>query len=510
MLNLGSAKDSFQAIDQLELQLMKFSLSFLSIVFFLIFLSDAQAQGLVLDHHHQENHQSSLLPSCGSFELMKHMDGRADHFMELSDNFILNLKKVIKHQGAQKANNIYRIPVVFHVVHNNENENLADEVIENQLQVMNDAFRRTNADAVDTRAEFLDYVGDSNIEFFLAETDPDGGSTSGITRTSTDIEHFGGILPYSASQTPEITAWVTDSLFLNLFRITQSDQGGVDAWDTDRYLNIWLGDLRIFEPEINNFEELVYLGLATPPVDHFNWGPEITAPLSGFSQGVIMHYVAIGANNPNNYPSPYQVFNSAASSGKVLVHEVGHYLGLRHIWGDGNCTVDDFIDDTPLCSAPGQWDCNLSSNTCVDDIGGLDLPNMVENYMDYTSGTCQNAFTFGQIDIMSEVLTAYRPDLAEVIVSVDDKEEKQEIGFQVYPNPFLEQVNIEVELKLHQQEAMSIQLFDPLGNTILSNKRQLHPGKNTFTFQLLDLPNGVYFLNLFSRNTHQSYRLIKH
>ena len=486
---------------------MKFSSCLLPIVFFLIFLSDARAQGVVLEHHHQENHQSTPLPSCGSFELMKHMDGRAANFMELSDNFILSLKKVIKHQGAEKVNNIYRIPVVFHVVHNNESENLSDEVIENQLQVMNDAFRRTNPDAVDTRVEFLDYVGDSNIEFFLAETDPNGGSTDGIIRTSTDIAHFGGILPYNASQTPEITAWVTDSLFLNLFRITQSEQGGSDAWDTERYLNIWTGDLRILEPEINNFEELVYLGLATPPIDHFNWPTEITAPLSGFSQGVIMHYVAIGANNPNNYPSPYQVFNTSASSGKVLVHEVGHYLGLRHIWGDGNCSLDDFIDDTPLCSAPGQWDCNYNSNTCVDEIGGLDLPNMVENYMDYTSGTCQNAFTFGQIDIMTEVLTTYRPELSEVIVSVPYSEQNLDFDFQVYPNPVTASLNI--KLRLVQSAALQVELLDPLGRAVATSQHQLSSGANTLTLDLRDLKQGMYFLRISGANGSQTKQVIK-
>ena len=473
----------------------------------LLLCSTVVAQGLLLENLPLEDLPKLHSPACGSFDLMQNIDHRSNGFMESSNNFILNLKKVIKHQGAEKANNIYRIPVVFHVVHNNENENLPDEVIENQLQVMNDAFRRTNADAVDTRAEFLDVVGDSNVEFFLAESDPNGEATNGIVRTSTDITHFGGILPYNASQTPEITAWVTDSLFLNMFRITQSEQGGSDAWDTERYLNIWVGDLRILEPEINNFEEIVYLGLATPPLDHYNWSPDITAPFSTFSQGVLMHYVTIGANNPNSYPVPYQVFNNSASSGKVLVHEVGHYLGLRHIWGDGNCSLDDFIDDTPLCSAPGQWDCNFNSNNCVDEIGGVDLPNMVENYMDYTSGTCQNAFTFGQIDIMTEVLTTYRPELAEVIVSVPQDTPVPAYAFEAYPNPVTASLNINV--RLVQSAQLQVELLDPLGRAVATSQHQLSSGENTLTLDLRDVKQGMYFLRLTGANGSQTKQIIK-
>ena len=77
--------------------------------------------------------------------------------------------------------------------------------------------------------------------------------------------------------------------------------------------------------------------------------------------------------------------------------------------------MDDFIADTPNANNHSNWGCNLNSNTCVDNIEGVDLPNMVENYMDYSSGTCQNSFTIGQADVMRAVLDVYRPLLAETI-----------------------------------------------------------------------------------------------
>ncbi|MFN5911951.1 MAG: M43 family zinc metalloprotease, partial [Bacteroidota bacterium] len=69
-------------------------------------------------------------------------------------------------------------------------------------------------------------------------------------------------------------------------------------------------------------------------------------------------------------------------AGRTCVHEVGHYLGLRHIWGDGDCSQEDGIDDTPNADSQSNQDCDVTRNTCTDNIAGTDLPDMVENYMD--------------------------------------------------------------------------------------------------------------------------------
>ena len=364
-----------------------------------------------------------------------------------------------------------------------------DTVIINQLEILNQCFRRENPDAANTRPEFLSLVGDAQIEFALATSDPNGNPTMGITRTATSVEHFGGILPYSQGQTSQISQWVNDSLYSNFFRLASSADGGIDAWDPARYLNIWIGDLRIFEPQINNAEELVYFALATPPGNHPNWPTNILQDLGIWEQGVLVHYVNVGSNNPNTFPAPYTTYNNRVRSGKMLVHEVGHYLGLRHIWGDGNCSADDFISDTPNANAAGLFDCNLSSNTCTDNINGMDLPNMVENYMDYSNGDCQNAFTFGQIDVMRAVLETYRTDLPEVMSLANLNEGELTNSLVMYPNPSNGAVSIELR-EVTQQT--NVQVINSLGQLIYSN---LFSQTDKLNFQLEASP-GVYFVRV--------------
>ena len=438
-------------------------------------------------------------PSCGSQKLMQQMSSETFNFMEQSNQVMQDLSLIVQNQQNDRANeNLLVIPVVFHVVYSNEEENLADSVIHNQLDILNKAFRRQNENASQTRPVFLDLVADTKIEFVLAAQDPNGAATDGITRTPTDVSYFGGVLPYDGSQTDEIMAWVNDSLYYNMFRLTKTELGGIDAWDPNTYLNIWIGDLRIFQPMFNNFEELVFIGLATPPLDHPNWPEDAVGPIYNFEQGVLMHYVAVGANNPNSFPNPYQNLNNPVKHGKVLIHEVGHYLGLRHIWGDGDCSVDDFIWDTPNAANHSGWGCNLNANTCVDDINGVDLPNMVENYMDYSSGSCQNSFTKGQSDMMRAVLGFLRPSLAEVIslASLDNLNASEDVV--VFPNPFQNTLHIE-----NAQQGMIYNLYDLTGQLLLNGKFL----GNSIDFS--HLASGTYFIELLSVNKQTRLKIVK-
>jgi hypothetical protein len=475
---------------------MKTYACFVLLGFLVLFASNSKAQGAIQGLNNPA--VSDVLPSCGSYHFLNQVKSDSHDLLELSDDLLQQIVQIAHNQqNSRNFENLLVIPVVFHVVHNNEQENLADSVILNQLQILNEAFRRQNANASETRPVFLDLVADTKIEFVLAEQDPTGAPTNGITRTETEVTHFGGVLPFASNQTAEIQQWVNDSLYYNWFRLTNTDLGGIDPWDTQRYLNIWIGDLRIFEPLVDNFEELVFIGLATPPVDHENWPAEILGPLLDFEQGVLMHYVAVGGNNPNSFPSPYQNLNGPVKRGKILVHEVGHYLGLRHIWGDGGCSIDDFIEDTPNANNHSNWGCNHNANTCTDNINGVDLPNMVENYMDYSSGTCQNAFTLGQADVMRSVLEIFRPFLAESI-STAALEITQNKTLVVAPNPFTSTLNLN-----HALPNATYRVYTPAGNWVAGG--QLHEA----TINLSHLAPGAYFLEVHNARDVLRAKIIK-
>ncbi len=448
-------------------------------------------QGPIHSATHKWNPVFPTVPFCGSHDLIK-----CEHLNGLNEQLIKDINHLVSIKSSSHST-IYRIPVVFHIVHNNTSEDLADSVILNQLDIINQSFRRTNDDTTNTRAAFLPFVGDVGIEFYLADTDPNGFTTSGITRTSTSIEYFGGILPYGSGQTAQITQWVEDSLFYNYFRLTNSSLGGKDAWNTDHYLNIWIGDLRILEPQFNNFEEMFYFAFATPPLNHTNWPDSILDLTSPYSQGVLIHYVNVGSNNPNLLPSPYNIYNGVLNTGKLLVHETGHYLGLRHIWGDGDCTIDDFISDTPNSNSSSQWNCNLSANTCVDNIGGMDLHDMVENYMDYSSGNCQNAFTIGQGDLMRNTLDFYYPNLYDQFIGIEDDIET-EPNTSVYPNPTNDLITLDIS---GYNGTIETQVYDLSGRLLKST--------NSTTISLKDYAKGIYVFRVEYGDRVEELKVVK-
>ncbi|MEQ8910307.1 MAG: M43 family zinc metalloprotease [Vicingaceae bacterium] len=453
-----------------------------------IFAFTLNAQGVVSN---QINSSASTFPECGAHYFMEKVEQEEASFMELSDQLLKQVNNIIKQQKQSKSSaTILTIPVVFHVVYNNSQENIPDSVIFNQLQILNESFRRQNADTANTRVDFKPLVGDSKIEFKLADFDPAGNPTNGISRTNTSITHFGGVLPYGPGQNQQITQWVNDSLYYNYFRLTSDSLGGKDPWNTNEYLNVWMGDLRIFEPQFNNFEELVFFALATPPLNHVNWPASVLNSIAPYEQGVLIHYVNVGSNNPNQLPAPYQSFNGVVTDGKVMVHEVGHYLGLRHIWGDGNCSEDDFIQDTPRSDASSNWACNFNTNSCLDTINNLDLNNMVENYMDYSSGACQNSFTKGQVNLMRSVLRVYRPNLYDTLLtSVPEKQALALNQVKVFPNPT--NGNFTIDLSPFKG-SVYLGVRNNTGQ-LIHEAHYLNQKKVNLN---LDVPSGVYFLQL--------------
>jgi hypothetical protein len=257
------------------------------------------------------------------------------------------------------------IPVVVHVVYYNSTQNISIAQINSQIQVLNEDFKRLNADSVNTPTAFRNVAGRANVIFRLAAIDPNGNATSGITRTSTTVNGF------SAST--------------NNVKFTTT--GGHDAWNPYYYLNVWVCNLNS------------YLGYAQFPGDLAS---------SPDTDGVVIAYHSFGKGGSS--ASPY-------NEGRTTTHEVGHWLNLRHIWGDEpNCTATDFVSDTPN-QYTATYECPSFPKTdyCTATSPGI----MFMNYMDYTYDGCMNIFTKGQVDRMLVIFDTQIGIRKEMLVNAD-------------------------------------------------------------------------------------------
>lgn len=405
--------------------------------------------------------QAQVIEKCLSHRAIEYQESLTPGYAAHVNQVFENAKAYSAAHQGEKSNELYTIPVVVHIVHNTSAQNLPDSVIEDQIRILNEDYGRMNPDTINMRSDFDIVAGNPRIRFKLAQIDENGLPTSGITRTLTGNTTFGSL-----------AAGLGD--FSDLENVKSTANGGHDPWDPTRYLNIWVCNMSIF---FLGQEITALLGYATPPDGLPHWPPGSTA---GLVDGVVLQYQTVGSNNPNTLDmgnGPVQMLGRTAS------HEVGHYLGLRHIWGDGDCTAQDGVDDTPNADAQSNFDCNAAKNTCVDNIFGVDLPDMIENYMDYSAEDCQNSFTQGQVDIMHGVLENERYDLVygnEASIHALDVAE-----FTLFPNP----TNDIVTFK-HNGQLTGLSLYSMYGEIINSS---INTESGT-SISINALPAGIYYV----------------
>jgi Pregnancy-associated plasma protein-A len=252
-----------------------------------------------------------------------------------------------------------RIPVVVHVVWRVNAENISKAQIDSQITVLNQDFRRTNADIGNVPAPFQAAIGDARIEFALATTDPNGNPTDGVTRTQTNVNGF---------------SYLTDD-------VKSAATGGADPWPADEYLNVWVCKLAGG-----------LLGYA-----QFPGGLAAT-------DGVVILDTAFGTTG--TAAAPFHL-------GRTATHEIGHWLNLRHIWGDdyGACSGDDFVADTPNQGGPNFDTPTFPTISCNNGPNG----DMFMNYMDYVDDPVMIMFTAGQVVRMQAALDGPRSTIGTSI-----------------------------------------------------------------------------------------------
>ncbi len=369
-----------------------------------------------------------------------------------------------RENGIQKSAPLYQIPVVVHIVYMSPNENLADSLIQQQIQVLNADFRRLNADTSLTRSEFLPVAADAGIEFFLATLDPNGNPTTGITRTAGQPS---GLFP--------IYDPFTDN-------VKKTALGGKDPWPSSRYLNIWVCNL------LSGFGVLgyAYPPAGTPP----NW-PADSAPADSTVQGVVVHFPVFGPNNPAA-TGPL----TSVNRGRTLTHEVGHFLGLRHIWGDGGCAEDDGLNDTPPADSDAGQICDFTKNTCPPT-SGADLPDQIENYMDYAADSCMNMFSQQQVAAMHYILENYRKPLYESGLQMGLPNQPA-LHIRVSPNP--NSGNFTLQRSGWAGGVVSAYLSDGLGRRV-SELKKLNAG-SSFAWENPFLEPGLFWCHLSDGQHH--------
>jgi len=360
----------------------------------------------------------------------------------LAKNEGVNNATVVSSLQSSSDSNTYiiTIPVVVHVVYNTAQQNISDAQVLSQIDVLNKDYRGKNDDKKNIPSYFATLAGDGGFAFRLATIDPSGYSTSGIVRKQTNIQMFG----------------VDD-------RIKSSARGGDDSWNKNNYLNIWVCNLAG--------------GIL---------GYTSTVGGAAEKDGVVIQFSAFGTIG--SVAAPFNL-------GRTATHEIGHWLNLKHIWGDAYCG-DDEVDDTPKQRASNRGRPTGEKLTC--DMSGHG--DMYMNFMDLTDDAGMFLFTRGQCKRMralfnvggqrheilsSNALTgiAITKNTATPAASIVSKP----IG--AFPNPA--QSLITIDLGYNNNDAAStITIYNNIGQPVITQTMM----GSRIPVNISRLKPGVYFI----------------
>ena len=288
--------------------------------------------------------------SCGSMDVLKAQlaadPSYASRLQAIDKQAAAYTLRRSSQQQRTTSAIIVTIPVVVHVLYNTSAQNISDAQVQSQIDVLNSDYHKLNADRSKVPSAFSGLIADAGVQFVLAKRDPNGLATTGVIHKSTSATSFD----------------TSDKMKF-------SSQGGDDAWPATAYLNLWVCNL----------------GGGLLGYAQFPGGAAAT-------DGVAILYSSFGSGG--SAVSPYNL-------GRTATHEVGHWLNLRHIWGDANCG-DDMVSDTPT-QQTSNFGCPVFPHvTCSNGSNG----DMFMNYMDYVDDACMQMFSSGQGDRMDALFAS--------------------------------------------------------------------------------------------------------
>lgn len=360
------------------------------------------------------------------------------------------------------------IRTVVHIIDSNTQESITDSFIEDLINKLNHLLTTQDIDTSFIHPNHRSLLTDAEIQFHLAQLDPENNQTNGITRTESDIEYF----------SPPI---LQNSIYIE--QVKQDSLGGKSAWDTERYLNIWIAPMSDSSQSYNyGIPDSTFFPLGTSGIIG-----------SGITGVVIDKDNILDSSTPN-----------------VLCHEIGHALGLFHHWGypSFSCEIDDYIEDTPV-SKIGSI-CLGNQNTCLDSIN--DKVDNASNIMGYS---CMLMFTPNQIEtIKSNIIN----NASNLII---ENEVCEQITSTSNPNPELSVESIStispnpnngiftVQYSQRETADISIDFFNSLGNLI---KSETILNSNSFhkEFDLSAVQSGVLIMVITSKSIVHSRKIIIH
>ena len=359
-------------------------------------------------------------------------------------------------KGGNPTPQLVTIPVVVHVIYNTSQQNISDAQIHSQLDVLNRDYQKQNPDTANIPAYYSSLAANCAFRFVLAGLDTNGKPTTGIVRRHTNFKAF----------------TIEDHMKFSAL-------GGDDAWDRDRYLNIWICNLQD--------GTLGYSSLIGCDKEY---------------DGVVVQYTAFGTGG--TAVAPYNF-------GRTATHEIGHWLNMIHVWGDADCG-DDEVADTPPQSTATYGD----PSGVVISCGNRPYGNMYMNYMDFTDDRGMHMFTYGQRDRMRTLFAegGFRYALlsstaaSTAALSTDTATGGIADGgrlqtLHLYPNPAVSQVS--VRLNDAGYLGSTLDIYDQTGQRVMTTRVT----GLSFGLDVSHFSSGVYFIRINDGRCATGYTFVK-